>query len=92
MTDMIGLLAAILTTVSFLPQTIMVIRTGKTDGISVVMYAMFTLGVSFWLAYGVLSESLPVVLANTITLGFASTILGLKLRSILRQRRKAMAL
>ena len=92
MTDMIGLLAAILTTVSFLPQTIMVIRTGKTDGISVVMYAMFTLGVSFWLAYGVLSESLPVVLANTITLGFASTILGLKLRSIVRQRRKAMAL
>ncbi len=92
MTDMIGLLAAILTTVSFLPQTIMVIRTGKTDGISVVMYAMFTLGVSFWLAYGVLSESLPVVLANTITLGFASTILGLKLRSIARQRRKAMAL
>ena len=92
MTDMIGLLAAILTTVSFLPQTIMVIRTGKTDGISVVMYAMFTLGVSFWLAYGVMSESLPVVLANTITLGFASTILSLKLRSILRQRRKAMAL
>ncbi len=92
MTDMIGLLAAILTTVSFLPQTIMVIRTGKTDGISVVMYAMFTLGVSFWLAYGVMSESLPVVLANTITLGFASTILSLKLRSIARQRRKAMAL
>ena len=92
MIDSIGLLAAILTTISFLPQTIMVIRTGKTEGISATMYAMFTLGVACWLAYGVMLNSLPIMFANTITLGLAATILGLKLRSVLRDRRKAMAL
>ncbi len=92
MIDSIGLLAAILTTISFLPQTIMVIRTGKTEGISATMYAMFTLGAACWLAYGVMLNSLPIMFANTITLGLAATILGLKLRSVLRDRRKAMAL
>ena len=56
------------------------------------MYAMFTLGVAWWLAYGVMLNSLPIMFANTITLGLAATILGLKRRSVLRDRRKAMAL
>lgn len=83
MTDMIGLIAAMLTTISFLPQTLLVLRTGRTDGISLCMYALFTTGVAGWLAYGVLVESLPVILANAVTLGLAATILGLKLRAVL---------
>ncbi|MEO1552589.1 MAG: SemiSWEET transporter [Pseudomonadota bacterium] len=83
MTDMIGLVAAMLTTISFLPQTLMVLRTGRTDGISLCMYALFTTGVAGWLAYGLLVGSLPVILANAITLAFAATILVLKLRAVL---------
>ncbi|MEL6862364.1 MAG: SemiSWEET transporter [Pseudomonadota bacterium] len=92
MTETIGLCAAILTTTSFLPQTLMVIRSGNTDGISVIMYSMFTIGVSCWLAYGVVTQTAPIVLSNTVTLCFAITILSLKLRSIAQNRRKAMAL
>ena len=83
MTELIGLIAAMLTTISFLPQTLLVLRTGRTDGISLAMYALFTTGVAGWLAYGVLVNSLPVILANAITLALAATILGLKLRAVL---------
>lgn len=83
MTDIIGLVAAMLTTISFLPQTLLVLRTGRTDGISLTMYALFTAGVAGWLLYGLLVGSLPVIVANAITLALAATILGLKMRSVL---------
>lgn len=90
MTDMIGLVAAMLTTISFLPQTLMVLRTGRTDGISLCMYALFTAGVAGWLAYGLLVGSLPVILANAITLALAATILALKLRAVLANQRQRL--
>ena len=90
MTDMIGLVAAMLTTISFLPQTLMVLRTGRTEGISLCMYALFTTGVAGWLAYGVLVSSLPIILANAITLALAATILMLKLRAVLATQRQRL--
>ena len=90
MSETIGLFAAVLTTVSFLPQTLLVIRTGKTDGISAVMYSLFTIGVACWLAYGVLENSTPVVLANSVTLVLAATILVMKLRAVRAVGRKAL--
>ena len=90
MTDFIGLVAAMLTTISFLPQTFMVLRTGRTDGISLCMYALFTTGVAGWLVYGVLVGSLPVILDNAITLALAATILALKLRAVLEVQRQRL--
>jgi MtN3 and saliva related transmembrane protein len=75
-----GYAAAALTTGSFIPQAIMTIRTRDTRGISRGMYAMFTVGVALWLAYGVAIGSWPMVVANTVTLALAGTILVLKLR------------
>ena len=91
MTDMIGLVAAMLTTISFLPQTLMVLRTGRTDGISLCMYALFTTGVAGWLVYGLMVGSLPVIVANAITLVLATTILGLKVRAVLAAQRQLPA-
>jgi MtN3 and saliva related transmembrane protein len=90
MTELIGLVAAGLTTLSFLPQTLLVLRTGQTDGISLCMYALFTVGVAGWLTYGILVGSLPVILANAITLALAATILGLKLRVVLKPIRERL--
>ena len=87
MIDTIGLVAAFLTTASFLPQALLVLRTRNTDGISLAMYAMFTLGVAGWLVYGFLSGSLPVMLANAITLVLAATILTIKLQAVFTKRR-----
>jgi MtN3 and saliva related transmembrane protein len=76
----IGLLAAFGTTVSFLPQAIKTIQTKDTSGISLSMYALFTTGTLLWLIYGLLSNSLPVTIANAITFVFASVILIYKIK------------
>ena len=78
--NIIGLSAAFSTTVSFLPQAIKTIQTKDTSGISLYMYALFTLGTLLWLIYGLMSHSLPVTIANAVTFVFASVILGYKLR------------
>lgn len=81
--EAVGIVAAFLTTLSFLPQALLVLRTRNTDGISLAMYAMFTSGVAGWLAYGLMSGAMPVILANAVTLLLASTILALKVRAVL---------
>lgn len=80
LTDLIGTLAAILTTISFLPQALHTFRTKDVRGISLGMYSAFTLGVAMWLIYGLLLGAWPVVIANVVTLALASTILVMKLR------------
>jgi len=79
-TQIIGYLAAFGTTISFLPQAIKTIQTKDTSGISLLMYSFFTLGTLLWLMYGIMSGSLPVAVANAITLVFASIILVYKIR------------
>jgi MtN3 and saliva related transmembrane protein len=78
--ELLGYIGALLTTASFIPQAIMTIRSRDTRGISRGMYVIFTTGVAFWLAYGIVIDSLPMILANTVTLGLAGTVLALKLR------------
>ncbi len=80
LTDLIGTIAAVLTTISFLPQALHTFRTKDVRGISLGMYSAFTLGVAMWLVYGLLLGAWPVVIANLITLILASTILVMKLR------------
>lgn len=79
-TDIIGSLAAIMTTVSFMPQVLHTLRTKDVSGISLGMYSVFTAGVSLWLVYGILLGELPIIIANAITVALASTILGMKLK------------
>ena len=76
----LGLLAALLTTVAFLPQVLHTLATRDTRGISLRMYAIFTAGVALWLVYGLLTGDLPLVAANAVTLVLAGAILILKLR------------
>jgi MtN3 and saliva related transmembrane protein len=75
-----GYAAAVLTTGSFIPQAVMTIRSRNTSGVSLAMYVIFTLGVALWLVYGIALQSWPMILANTVTLGLAATILALKVR------------
>ncbi len=86
MTEIIGMIAAVLTTLSFVPQAVHILRTGQTEGISLIMYALFTTGISVWLAYGILLGALPIILSNAVTLVLAATILLLKIRAVLQAR------
>ena len=78
--EWLGAVAATLTTVSFVPQALKAIRSRDTRGISLGMYAIFTTGIAFWFAYGVMLHSWPMVVSNAITVVLASVILLLKLR------------
>ena len=76
--EMIGYIAATLTTSSFLPQAIMTLKTRDTGSLSLGMYAMFTLGVFLWLIYGLYLADKAIIFANAITLVLASSILSIK--------------
>lgn len=78
--DVLGYAAAALTTASFIPQAWLSFRTGDVSGISLSMYACFTVGVALWLAYGVVLGAWPIVVANAVTLLLALAILVMKLR------------
>lgn len=79
-TSLIGSAAATLTTASFIPQVWKVWRSRHTADISLGMYALFTLGVTLWLGYGILIESWPVIAANSATLLLAGAVLAMKLK------------
>ena len=78
--DLIGYIAATLTTASFVPQAWHTFKTRDVRGISLGMYSAFTLGVLCWLVYGLLLGAWPIVIANTITTALAAAILVMKLR------------
>lgn len=80
LSDILGYLAATLTTVSFVPQAWRTFRTKDVSGISTRMYSVFTLGVAVWLAYGIVLEETPMIIANSTTLVLACFVLVMKLR------------
>lgn len=86
--EVIGTIAAVLTTSSFLPQAIKVVRTRDTGAISLVMYVLFTAGVSMWGVYGLMTAQWSIIIANGITVVLAAIILSMKVASVLSAGRK----
>lgn len=84
--EIIGYLAATLTTASFLPQAIMTIKTRDTGSLSLGMYSMFALGVLLWLVYGIYLSNNAIILANAVTFILAALILGFKIYNTLRNK------
>jgi MtN3 and saliva related transmembrane protein len=80
LTELVGYMAAILTTLSFVPQAWHTFTTRDVSGVSLGMYTTFTAGVACWLTYGLLLEAWPIVIANAITLTLSAGILVMKLR------------
>lgn len=88
----VGMIAAFCTTSAFIPQVVQILRTGNVDGISLQMYSIFTVGVALWLGYGVFLQSTPIILANTVTLALAVSVLGLTIRKRRQNRRHGLHL
>lgn len=78
--ELIGYIAALLTTISFVPQAYKVFRTQHTQDLSLGMFAFFSTGVALWLTYGLMINAWPVIVANSITLVLASYILWMKIK------------
>jgi MtN3 and saliva related transmembrane protein len=84
--ELVGAIAAALTTIAFVPQALRVLRTGDTKAISLAMYVMFVIGIALWEVYGLMIASRPVIVSNIITLALAIVILTQKIRHVLRDR------
>ena len=65
--EIIGLIAAVFTTSSFFPQVVKIWNTKQTKDISTTMYIAMIIGTFFWLTYGVLINSLAIIVANIIS-------------------------
>lgn len=65
---MLGLLAATMTTVAFLPQILKNWKTRSAGDLSFGTFGLFTAGLVLWLAYGIIIGNLPIIVSNTITL------------------------
>lgn len=80
LTEIIGILAAILTTMSFLPQVAKTWTTRSTDDFSWIWLGSFSLGLLLWLIYGFALASMPLVGANGLTLSLVLLIAFVKWR------------
>jgi len=80
MPSWIGFAAGFLTTFAFLPQVFKIWEAKSARDISLHTYAVFTLGVGLWLAYGILRQEPPIIIWNAVTLVLAGAILAMKVR------------
>jgi MtN3 and saliva related transmembrane protein len=78
--DLVGMTGAVLTTVCWLPQAIKIIRSRETSGISLAGTVAFTVGIAFWLVYGLALVDWPLITSNIVTLALMLVIVSLKLR------------
>jgi MtN3 and saliva related transmembrane protein len=78
--ELLGFVAATLTTLCWVPQAVHTIRTRDTRAISLWTQGLFALGVLLWLCYGLFLGSWPLISANSVTLCLVLIILTMKLR------------
>lgn len=78
--DVVGAVAATLTTTAFFPQAVKTIRSRDTSGLSLTMYALLLSGVALWLVYGIILGSWPLIVANAVVLVPQSLVMVILLR------------
>ncbi len=84
MWTVISFIAAVLTTVAFVPQVVKIVRTKNTADISLFMYIGFCIGVGCWCVYGIATNVLAIILANGITFVLAAAILTYKIINVIK--------
>ncbi len=78
----LGMVAGLCTSFSFVPQVIKAWRHGDTEAISKRMYVTALASYSLWIVHGLAIASVPVILFNAVNVVFAGIILVLKLRGL----------
>ena len=78
--EIIGLIAAVLTTSAYITQAYKTWKTKSAGNISLTMYLAMFVGIILWLIYGIHLKSLAMILANSITAILTLIIIGFKLK------------
>lgn len=77
-TELIGLIAALITSIGFLPQIIKGFKTKKLDDVSYFMPIVLAIGMTLWLIYGILIDSISIILANIFSISCSISLIILK--------------
>ncbi len=86
--QIIGMVAAFLTTAAFVPQVVRTVRTRNTRDLSLGMFLMMFTGTGCWLVYGLMIGEMPVILANAFTVCLSFVILFYKLKQTISDKRR----
>ena len=77
-TELIGLIAAFITSIGFLPQIIKGFKTKKLDDISYFMPIVLAIGMTLWLIYGLLIDSIAIIAANIFSISCSISLIIMK--------------
>jgi MtN3 and saliva related transmembrane protein len=78
---LLGVVAGLCTTGSFVPQVLKTWREGETGAISTRMYVIISVAFVLWLAYGAMIGSWPMIVFNLLNLALGGAILAMKMRA-----------
>jgi len=79
--EIIGIIAASLTTSGFIPQVYKIYKEKNAKGVSLTMYLILIIGVLLWLVYGILIGSLSIIIANSVTALLQLCVIIFKLKN-----------
>ena len=79
-TTILGYVAGAVTTTSLVPQVMKIWKTKSARDVSLGMFLIFSIGISLWIAYGFFLHSMPIIVANAVSLLLGFIVLGLKLK------------
>ncbi len=77
--QILGYVAAALTTFANLPQAIKMIKTQSVEDVSTLTYSMLLAGLVCWVIYGFMQEDWPLIIANSVSSIITAVVLLLKL-------------
>ncbi len=73
--EWIGMAAGICTTAAVIPQIVKAIRTQEVGDVSAFMYVVLIMGVGLWAAYGIITNDVPIIITNGISVFLNSFML-----------------
>lgn len=77
----IGLGAALMTTISNIPQAYKIIKTKETNAVSAWSNIVLFIGLVVWVVYGFLRNDWPIIISNLISAIITAIVIFLKLTS-----------
>jgi MtN3 and saliva related transmembrane protein len=89
--QLIGAVAAVCTTVSYVPQVYKCWTKGTAGDLSLYMLLVLAAGLALWVVYGLLHGDLVIVMANGAGLSLLAMITGFKIREMILARRRGRA-
>ena len=66
-TQLVGIAAGVLTSVSMLPQLIKILKEKKAEDVSIVMLLVLISGLALWAVYGFMREDWPIIVTNSFS-------------------------